>query len=146
MEDHWDALSAAERSIERMGIDTSLVSDVMLETFEACKLSWDAERGTFKGYYLHCVRRAVVRRLKEVRAKRDLPQAFGHSPLEELINAEARAVDPHEFMRSRLTDDEYDLVCDKYVRGMSLWQIGAKHGILKQSAWARLQKALSKLR
>ncbi len=148
-DERWKALAAGERLAAKMRHDPCAVSDVILQVFEQCSETYEESRGSFKWYFITCLRRELARVRRDVPYEEEMQRkgnSFGHSPLEDLIRLEGKDKPGISDALAKLDADEYDLLVDVYHKGMTLWEIGVKHGIVKQSVWARLQRVLAKLR
>lgn len=145
-DEDWASLRAGDRLAKRLGRDPCAVSDVIVDTYMRCLQTHDESRGSFRAYYITCLRRELLRsKRKPMADMREGLKEFGHSVLQELISKEGN-VDIALLVNRVLDDEERELLHDKFVEGMTLYEIGVKHGVLKQAIWARLQRIIEKLR
>lgn len=148
-EERWKALASGEKLASRMRFDPCSVSDVILNVFEKCCESHDESRGSFRTYYLHCLKRELARVSLEVPYEQELDRQqnkFGHSPLELLITLEAEVGPGIDQVIETLSADELELLTDRFVHGYSLWKIGIKHGVVKQTIDARIRRLIAKIK
>lgn len=146
----WNNMDLIETQARRVGLDAALVSELGFEVLRKATRTYVEGRGEFRAYAKKCLSAAYsdFRRhhIKHVVLDGDPTEdqavlSFGQKP-EPDVSFSAADLDE---VRSKLTSDEFDLLMQHYVEGTSMEDLGVRDGVIRQTVWARIRRAMRKL-
>lgn len=137
----FDHLSLSEEIAKKLGVDSDLVANLGLEVLQRCERTFDASMGSFKAY----AKKAL--RYEFLRWKRQQERVVGiHENVIQQTDEKPLIDFDVSLLRSRLTDEEYQLLYAHYVDGKSMVLLSHEYGIDRTQVWKRLQKIRAKCR
>ena len=122
--------------------DEHIVTSITIDTLLRCVEGYDPAKAAFSTYASRSLYRAFQRHLRCERTTSQLPFEL----LGEMFFSEHGHEDVVQFLMNRL--DEYDkrILLLYYWQGLSIRQLAAILGVVKSTAWADIQRILSKCR
>lgn len=149
MERIWENMDLVEQCARRAGVDDALAAQEGLDALHRALANFDEARGTtFRAYARKCVMNAMLSVRRREQKHRGID---GNDMVYEALHNETSGqdTDPAHLLRElreKLTDEELYIVHEHLVCGRRLEDIGVELGVIKQTIWGRLQRALRKAR